>query len=50
MYRPAAPKDFETSGLDLAGNNIVEIGLLDDSGARLPPRGAPDGQPNRGKA
>ena len=35
MYRLTAPKDFETSGLDLAGNNIVEIGLLDDSGARF---------------
>ena len=28
-------KDFETSGLDPSVNNIVEIGLLDDAGARF---------------
>ena len=28
-------KDFETSGLDAAANSIVEVGLLDDAGARF---------------
>ena len=28
-------KDFETSGLDSSVNSIVEIGLLDDAGARF---------------